>query len=256
MTFRVLLIFSLLFFLGTPGFAKETIIVAGAGPSTKIVNLFFQNFSKQPVAKGYKFVVPQESVKHAGGIKHSFNNLFGRTGRPLNQAEKRYKRGEIFLAMMPITFASGRGVSVPLISLRELERIFRKDITNWKQVGGPDAEILTVGREPTEALFSELKRYYMFFRQAQFDTILNKDHEVIRLLESPQGKYAISFGAEANLEHLNLIHIKEDLNTGVRLGLVYDLKNEQHPLVQAVREYAQSDEWTNIVKGTGAYPVN
>lgn len=236
--------------------AKETLVIAGAGPSTKVVSLFFQNFSKQPAAQNYEFVVPQESVKQAGGIKHSYRNIFGRTGRPLNFAELNFKRKEILLAIMPITFATGIEVKVPSISMRELELIFQKRITNWGKVGGPDAEIVTVGRESTEALFTELKRYYTFFKRVEFDIILNKDHEVVNFLESPKGLYAISFGAKANLRHLNEVHMQGELNAGVRLGLVYDNKYEQHPLVLAVNEYAQSDEWKILVKTVGAYPVN
>lgn len=243
-------------FLVSVSYAKETIVVAGAGPSTKIVSLFFENFSKHPAALDYNFVIPQESAKHAGGIKHSFNNLFGRTGRPLNDVELGYDRREIFLAMMPVIFATGKEVKVPILSMHELERVFRKEITNWSKFGGPDAEIVTVGREPTEALFTELKRYYKFFRQARFDKVLNKDDEVVNFLESPKGWYAISFGAKTNLSHLNEVHIREDLNTGVRLGLVYGKKDENHPLVLAVKEYARSDEWRSIVKKSGAYPVN
>jgi len=245
-----------LLFLTSPGYAKERLIIAGAGPSTKIVTLFFQNFAKQPVAQNYEFIVPSESAKHAGGIKHSFKNLFGRTGRPLNETERTYNRGEIFLAMMPISFATGREVKISEISMRDLERIFQKRITNWKKLGGPDAEIVTVGREPTEALFTELKRYYTFFNRSEFDVIMNKDHEVVEFVESPQGWYAISFGAKSNFTHLNEIHITEELNTGVRLGLVYDQKNEGHPLVQAVKDYAKSDEWKELVRSAGAYPVD
>jgi len=236
--------------------AKETLVIAGAGPSTKVVSLFFENFQHQPAAQNYEFVVPEESIKHAGGIKHTYKNLFGRTGRPLNDAEIGYNRKEIFLAMMPIAFATGHEVKVPTISMRELEMIFQKKITNWKKVGGPDAEILTVGREPTEALFTELKRYYTFFKRSHFDLILNKDHEVVELLDSPKGWYAISFGAKANLTHLNNIAIEEELNTGVRLGLVYAAEHEKHPLVIAVKDYAQSDAWREIVREAGLYPVN
>ncbi len=253
---KLLALSCFLLLLTSQGYAKERLFIAGAGPSTKVVTLFFQNFAKHPAAQNYEFIVPSESVKHAGGIKHSFKNLFGRTGRPLNEAEKNYKRQEIFLAMMPIAFATGSEVKVRQISMRDLEMVFQKRITNWKKLGGPDAEIVTVGREPTEALFTELKRYYTFFRRSEFDVIMNKDHEVVEFLESPQGRSAISFGAKSNLSHLNEIHITEELNTGVRLGLVYDRKNEEHPLVQAVKDYAQSDEWKELVRSAGAYPVN
>jgi len=139
--------------------------------------------------------------------------------------------------------------------MHQLEAIFQKRITNWKILGGPDVEITTVGREPTEALFSELKRYYTFFRNFEFDVVLNKDHEVVEFLNLPAGWHAISFGASPNLSALNEIVIAEELNVGVRVGLVYDKKNDNHPLVLAVKDYAQSDEWKSLVKKCGAYPV-
>ena len=253
---RVAWLLSFCLFFSSLGYAKETLIIAGAGPSTKVVTLFFHNFAKQPSAQKYEFVVPQESVKQAGGIKHSFKNLFGRTGRPLNAAELNYGRKEIFLAMMPISIATGHGVNISQLSMRQLEDIFQKRTTNWKAVGGPDAKITTVGREPTEAIFAELKRFYTFFRNVEFDVVLNKDPDVVDFLQLPVGWFAISFGASANLTPLNEIMIEEELNTGVRVGLVYDEKNETHPLVLAVKEYAQSDEWKALVTASGAHTVN
>ena len=253
---RVAWILSICILFSSAGYATETLVIAGAGPSTKVVTLFFRNFAKLSSAQNYEFVVPQESVKHVGGIMHSFKNLFGRTGRPLNSAEINYKRKEIFLAIMPISIATGHGVKVSKMSMRQLQEVFQGQITNWKKLGGPDEEITTVGREQTEALFTELKRYYTFFRKPKFDLILYKDHEVYEFLNSPDGSFAISFGAKANLSDLNLITIEEGLNVGVRVGLVYGKKNEEHPLVLAVKEYAQSDEWKTIVKTSDAYPVN
>ena len=253
---RVIWVLSFCLLFSSAVYAKETIVIAGAGPSTKVVTLFFQNFAKQPAAQNYSFVVPEESIKQSGAIKHSFNNLFGRTGRPLNITEINYKRKEIFLATMPISIATGHGVDISKMSMRHLQEVFQGQITNWKKLGGPDEEITTVGREQTEALFTELKRYYTFFRKPEFDLIFDKDHEVYEFLNSPDGSFAISFGAKANLSDLNLITIEERLNVGVRVGLVYGKNNEEHPLVLAVKEYAQSEEWKAIVKTTDAYPVN
>ena len=252
---RVSWVFCFCLFLTPSVQATETLIIAGAGPSTKVVDFFFQNFAKQPAAQNYSFVVPEKSIKQAGGVRHSFKNLFGRTGRPLNEEEIGYGRKEIFLGMMPISIVTGHGVNIPRLSLHQLEGIFRKRITNWKKVGGPDAEITTVGREPTEALFSELKRYYTFFRNVEFDIVLNKDQEVVEFLNLPAGWHAIAFGAATNLSPFHEIQVAEELNVGVRVGLVYDKKNDNHPLVLAVKDYAQSDEWKSIVKNCGAFPV-
>ena len=248
----------LLLALAGPSLAQERQVIAGAGPSTRVVELFFNKFADQPIASDYQFSVPLKSTKHRGGIDNSDTYLFGRTGRPLNAQERGLGKDEIFLAMVPIVFVAGHGVRIQSLSMRELELIYRHKIDNWKRVGGNDAEIITVGREPTEALFSELKNYYYFFHQAEFDRIFYRDHEVVDFLRSPEGRYAIAFGAKANFYGMNLIYIKEDLQAGVRVGLVYDLENRDHPLVQAVREYAASEEWRETLRRSrlGLEPVS
>ena len=248
MAARFLLI--VLFCLLSTSAAGEEVnqIIAGAGPSTRVVELFFKEISKQPPAGNYSFLVPRRSTKHRGGIENSDKYLFGRTGRPLNPSELALNKGEIYLAMVPTVIVGGPGVMVPSLSMSALERIYRKQITNWKQVGGPDAPIITVGREEDEAIFSEIKRYYFFFRQVSFDETFNHDHEVTNFLRTPAGRYAIAFGAAPNCWGMNILTIKEGLRTGVRVGLVYDLKNLDHALVKIAQEYAVSDVWRNVIK--------
>ncbi len=222
-------------------------IVAGAGPSTKVVELFFSKICLLPCAVDYEFVVPPMSSKHAGGVRNTDKYLFGRTGRPLNEAEIALNKKDVFLAKVPIVFATGEGSSLSALSLKDLEKIYRGEINSWNELGGPDVEIVTVGREQNEALFLELKKEFPFFKDSKFDVILNKDDDVINFLKTPVGQYAIAFGAKPNLTEVRNIEIKEGFHAGVRLGLVYDQANENDPIVQAVSTYAASTEWHELV---------
>lgn len=230
-------------------------VIAGAGPSTKVVELFFAQFRLQPSAAGYEFVVPPMSTKHAGGIRNSNGFLFGRTGRPLNEKERALNKEEIYLAKVPIAFATGEGINISTLTIPQLEQIFLGKISNWKELGGPDARILRVGREPTEALLTELKGDLPFFNEATFDVIFLKDDQVVEFLKLPIGQYAIAFGAEPNFSAVKPLVIEGDFQAGVRLGLVYDLANADHPLVQAVSSYANSDEWRTLVRQANLIPV-
>ena len=122
--------------LAVSAFSAENQVIVGAGPSTKVVELFVKEFSKQPVAKGYNFVVPPKSAKHAGGINNTARYIFGRTGRPLNDKEKALNKKEIFLARLPISFVAGSKAGVKKLTIAEVEDIFNRKITNWKDVGG------------------------------------------------------------------------------------------------------------------------
>jgi len=248
------------FLLCVPGFlsislAEEAQVIAGAGPSTKVVELFFSNFSSIPEASNYTFVVPPISTKHSGGIKNSDSFIFGRTGRPLNEEERALNKEEIFLAKVPIAFASGEGSLLPALSIDAIEKIFRGEIANWSELGGDDVEIVTVGRESSEAVFTELKNEYPSFNEASFDVTFNTDDQVVNFLKSPVGKYAIGFGASPNFSDINTIEVTERNLPGVRVGLVYDESQKDHPLVKAAIQYADSPEWSDMVKQTGMIPI-
>lgn len=231
----------------------EKQVIAGAGPSTKVVTMFAQEFAGDPSASGYKFEVPQRSAKHAGGIKASSKYVFGRTGRPLNDKEKAMNKGEIVLARIPIAFAAGPESGVTNVTMAQLEALFRREITDWSAVGGSGGTVYLVGREPTEALFSVLKATYPAFEEAQFDKVLKKDHQVVNLLKSPVGGKALAFGALPNFSEVNVIQV-EGLSAGVAVGLVYDMKNKDHPLVKAAQEFAASSDWADAVKQAGLLP--
>lgn len=252
----VVISFSVLFILGVaPAFGAVNQVIAGAGPSTKVVELFVREFSRMPGAEGYDFKVPPKSTKHAGGIKNSNIYLFGRTGRPLNNKERALNKVEIFLARLPISFVVGSKVGITNLTIRQVEDIFTRKLTNWKEVGGPDQKILIVGREQTEALFSVLKRNNPAFREAKFKKVLKKDHLVVKFLQLSQGDYAIAFGAKPNFQSKGITILDvEDFSVGVEVGLVYDMKNQSHELVKAVRSFVKSKRWAKAVRAMGLLP--
>ena len=69
-------------------------------------------------------------------------------------------------------------------------------------------------------------------------------------MNSPKGEFALAFGAKPNFSELKTAKIK-GFSAGVRLGLVYDLKNENNPVVQAAEKYAKNEKWTAIVIENG-----
>lgn len=247
---------SLLLLAASPALATgQQQLVAGAGPSTVVAQLFFELLKKKPAAAKYDFLVPAESSKHAGGIKNSDQYLFGRIGRPLNELEKHANKVELFLAKVPFVFVVGSMVDVKELSLAQVKNIFAGRIRNWQEVGGPDAEITVVGREATEAMFSALKKSYPEFSASRFTLTLAKDHQVIEYLKSPAGAYAIAFGARPNFSLPSILNVS-NFSTGVNIGLVYDLKNTENPLVSAARDFARSTEWRGGLALLGLSPAD
>lgn len=235
-----------------PLLAAEKIIIMGAGPSTAVASLFFEHFAQTPVGQAYVFEVAPRSIKHAGGLKASGQHLFGRTGRPLTKSEKALGKEQIFLARIPLAIVVGDDVGVRQISLGQLEKIVSREIVNWQQVGGNEAEIVLAGRESTEAAFSAIKNQFDFFRRVEFDEVFQRDHQMVNFLKSTQGRHAIGFGARSSFQEHNILDVT-GFSTGLSLGLVYDLKNEQHKLVKSVKAYAKSSQWHEQLLQAGFY---
>ena len=229
--------------------------VLGAGPSTKIATVFFTMFGGTAAADGYSFAVEQRSTKHAGGIRASSSFLFGRTGRPLSDQEKAQGKRDLFLARVPVGFVVGKGVGLNQLSLEQAKSIFCGEIQSWKEVGGNDLVIQLVGREPTEASLTVLRKFYPFLDQAKYDRILKRDHAVINFLKTDEGAQAIAYGPLLNFNPLHRVYVPGQA-PGLDMGLVYDEKNANHPVVRAARAFATSGEWLRVVSKLGFLPAS
>ncbi len=252
---RIISCFALLFLTHSPLWAEPVEVIAGAGPSTRVVKVFFQKFSDNAAACEYRFIIPSQSAKHQGGIINADNFMFGRTGRPLAEYEKALGKREILLAKVPISFAAGDAGMRVNLNMADIRSIFQRETTNWSAFGGPDAKIELVGRERKESIFTVLKKEYPFFKQVVFDRVFHRDTEVVKFLTSGAGKYAITFGATPNFQTTNRLQV-EDFNSGIAVGLVYDVVNDRHPVVLAAKEYAASIEWQKQLQKNHFLPIN
>ncbi|WP_020681246.1 hypothetical protein [Marinobacterium rhizophilum] len=229
--------------------------VKGAGPSTQVAKLFFEQLASLDAASGYTFNVEERSSKHAGGVRASSIFLFGRTGRPLSPEERALGKEDLFLASLPVGFVVGPSVGLNKLSIDQVKSIFCRQVDSWSELGGPDEAIFRVGREPQEAALSVLKVSYPFLDNARYDSTLKRNHAVINLLQAPPGRYAIAYGPLPNFDTALRVSIEGD-QPSLPMGLVYDISNRDHPLVKAARRFAQSKQWKSSVKQLGLTTTN
>ena len=234
--------------------ASEKLLIKGSGTSTRLTTVFFDLFSKQPAANGYEFEVEQVSSKHAGGIKSSDNHLFGRIGQPLNQAERDLNKEQIILGRIPIVFVAGEQSGVKRITIGQLTNILKRKVTNWKELGGNDHKIELIGREESESAFSALKQDFPVLHNIKFDKVLYHDDEVFKYIRSEEGKYSLAFGTKTNFSYRRILKIL-GFSSGLNVGLVYDYKNSQHPLIEAVESFTETEQWKNALISRGLLPT-
>ena len=107
----------------------------------------------------YKFHYAQHPVHSPSsrtGIEMLLHNqlTFAQSSRPIS-VEEYFQAKEIGLtlqqipvALDPIVFGVNPSLNISGLSLKELRDIYTGQITNWKQVGGPDLEIIVYSKSP------------------------------------------------------------------------------------------------------------
>lgn len=137
--------------------SKGTITITGSTSVEPIVNAMKTEFEA---------LNPDVKVEYTGngssaGIQDTINdvNNIGASSRELTDEEKNEKLKETVFAYDGIALIVNPENDVKNLTIEQLQKIYSGEITNWKDVGGKDAEIYVVSREQssgTRSAFEEL----------------------------------------------------------------------------------------------------
>jgi phosphate transport system substrate-binding protein len=133
------------------------------------------------------------------------------------------------------------------LSLDQLSKIYTGDITNWKDVGGPDAKIVVYGRENNSGT-------YVFFR----DNVL-KGKDYVSSMQSLPGtaavvnavakdKLGIGYGGNAYGKGIKFARIKKDANSPGIAPSAETVKDGSYPLTRYLYMYLKSRPTGEIKK--------
>ncbi|XSG85323.1 MAG: phosphate ABC transporter substrate-binding protein [Methylohalobius sp. ZOD2] len=141
-----------LLFLPLAGQAAETVRVAGSTTVLPIVS---------EAAKQYRESHPRVRITVSGGgsgvgiasiLQHSADlGMSSREPTPEEQARLDGQAELISVARDAVAVVVSKAVAVggvKTLTLDQIAAIYRGEIANWKQVGGPDADILVIDKEP------------------------------------------------------------------------------------------------------------
>lgn len=122
----------------------------------------------QELADEYNINVPEQKIDIQGvgstaGIKAVYDGTsdIGTSSRELTEEEKAWGLNETIIALDGISVIINPNSEVEDLSKEEITKIFKGEITNWKEVGGEDKEILVVSREAgsgTRGAFDEIMK--------------------------------------------------------------------------------------------------
>ena len=161
------------------------------------------------------------------------------------------------------------------ISSEDIKAIYHGDITNWKQLGGKDEEILSFQR-PKNSGSQTMMEYFMgdvSLKEPQTYEVVGAMEGVITKVaqfNSEKGAMGYSFryfveelNQEKNVKLLSVDGISpsiENIENGtyplVTNVCLITRKDDSNPYVEKMKEFILSDQGQSIVKETGYSRVN
>ncbi|MGB3402037.1 MAG: substrate-binding domain-containing protein [Microcoleaceae cyanobacterium] len=169
-------------------------------------------------------------------------------------------------ALVVATHPSVTGITN--LTTEDLQDIYSGTITNWKQLGGPDAEILLLDRPEDESAKRLLREYYLGANlpNSPDAIILRKEGELIQTLQSTPysiGAFSLAYAVSNNLpiNRLSLNGVEptpDTLTTGQypmarTIGLLWN-KNASDTTTEFIN-YIFSPQATTILEQSGFAPL-
>jgi phosphate transport system substrate-binding protein len=115
------------------------------------------------------------------------------------------------------------------LSVAQLGEIYLGNITNWKQVGGPDATIILYGRENSSGTYGFFKEHVLKNKDfsARVQTLPGTAAVVNAVAKDPNG---IGYGGAAYAKGVRDVGVKKDASSAAVLPVAATVKDGSYPL--------------------------
>jgi phosphate transport system substrate-binding protein len=154
------------------------------------------------------------------------------------------------------------------LTIKQIGQIFSGKITNWKQVGGPDAPIKLYGRESSSGTFEFFKDHVV---KTDFDASLQSLPGTAAIVNAvKKDKNSIGYGGAAYAEGVKDCKVKKDDKSAGVLPTAATVKNNSYPITRYLYMYLKSKptgetkafidwilspEGQDVIEGVGYFPL-
>ena len=190
----------------------------------------------------------------------------GLSSRALKDDEKSKGLKETTLALDGIAIIVNPQNSVSNLSLDDITKIYKGEVTNWKDVGGSDGEIVLIGREASSGTRDGFERITKTKDKCQYRQELTSTGDVITAVS--QNPNAIGYASLASVKESvkavsvdNVAPSEETVKDGSyvvqRPFVLVTKENEKlSDSAQKFFDYITSSDAASIISEAGAVPVN
>jgi phosphate transport system substrate-binding protein len=244
---------------------RQTIRISGSGTCLPLVKLIAQAFQEKNPNIEVKFLPSGHSKAGISGVDQGILEI-GAVSRRLKPTEKVLGVNYYCLSNDGLAIGTSKGLDIKGITSEAVRKIYSGEITNWQELGGPDAEIVVLDRNEDESAKIILRQYVLGKNLKITPQAINLyfESDMINAVEETSyaiGYFSLGYALSENLD-INLLELDgvaptvENILAGkyrmVRpLGIVTKKEGEA---VRKFVEFALSSEAKETMKENGFAP--
>lgn len=230
-------------------------------------NQIFQAFEKEKVRLFSESAGIDVRVKNAtsGTCVYALMNGYcdiASTARAIYRRHKDYGYRQVPFCIDPIAVIVRTDCAVGDLTEKQIQDIFSGDITNWKDVGGPDMEITVIVPSKDTAANKNFRRQVMKHKDMKHDFMAYSSTDVIKAVKHfPCGAVSfISRGAalhDQGIKTVSVNGIQTDEKDYPYFQIFYYVtKGEPTGQVKSFIDFTFSPEGKKLIKKYGMLPVD
>ncbi|MBI4784011.1 MAG: substrate-binding domain-containing protein [Oscillatoriophycideae cyanobacterium NC_groundwater_1537_Pr4_S-0.65um_50_18] len=251
------------------GNAQDSIKTGGSSSTVDFLNTLETAYAATANSTPTTLLEPSQSENIIAGIKQKLVDV-GAISKTLNPKDNDGTLEFRVVAKDALLVATHHSVSgVTNLTTTDLQAIYSGTLSNWQQLGGPDAEIVVLDRPEDESAKRLLRQYYLGadLPNAANAVVLRKEGELIETLQSTPysiGAFSLAYAFSHRLpvNHLKLNGVaptSATLTTGQypmkrTIGVVWH--KDATEATQAFISYIFSPAGTDALERAGFAPIS
>lgn len=268
-------ILAVIIFAMSLGFTSDTVITV-KGSDTMVI--LAQRWAEVYMSKNSGTSIQVTGGGSGVGIAALINGTTDlcNSSRPMKPSEREKLKQrfntlgvEIKVAKDGLSIYENAAGSINELTLDQIKDIYTGKITNWKDVGGPNAKIIVYGRESSSGTYVYFKDVVL--KGADFTPSMQTMPGTAAVVNAvAKDKNAIGFGGAAYAKGIKYIKVKKDASSKGYEPTAENVKSGDYPISRflyiytrskptgAIKEYIDwilSPEGQSLVSKVGYFPV-
>ena len=232
---------------------SNKITISGSTSVGPVVEILGEDFE----AKNEGVSIEVQQIGSSAGIKNAIDGTsqIGMASRDLKDEEKSAGLKETQIAIDGIAVITNKNNTVKDLTLEQVKDIYTGKITNWKDVGGPDEDIVLVTRPESSGTRATFQKYALDGNEEASNTSMETDDSGVLLTNVKSTNGAIGYVAlsyltgDAGVETVAIDDVEPTLeNTYSGKYPVWTFehmytKGEPNEVTKAFLDYITGDEY-------------